>query len=285
MIEHERPGAPGRDPAAGPPPLVEQHHLRAARLPEPRRTGEPRHPGADDRDTHPPTLPGGSGAATPPRVAGAARILQTRAMTDPDEPPALAYVEHTLAQSYRHEIDQEENVWRSLPFFAATLALQLAALVQIIDKLPDPATPLGGLSLAALALAAAATLVSLCYLAASIYPQRFDYVARESDLLRYADALMAEERDPRNRAAEAPVSALVTLKTELARQYAQAAEHNRRINRRRERRRSVAGLAALVSVLMTVFLVGTTSAPYIFPRPVPEPAHAAPRPARLPAPR
>jgi hypothetical protein len=61
----------------------------------------------------------------------------------PDEPPALAYIERTLADSYRKEIDQEENVWRSLPFFAATLALQLAALSQIIDKLPERTAPCG----------------------------------------------------------------------------------------------------------------------------------------------
>jgi hypothetical protein len=39
-----------------------------------------------------------------------------------DEPPALGYIEKTLAASYREEIDREENIWRSLPFFAATLA-------------------------------------------------------------------------------------------------------------------------------------------------------------------
>ncbi len=67
-------------------------------------------------------------------------------MAPTEEPPALAYLERTLADSYRKEIDQEENVWRSLPFFAATLALQLAALFQIIDKLPDPTTATGWIS-------------------------------------------------------------------------------------------------------------------------------------------
>jgi hypothetical protein len=58
-------------------------------------------------------------------------------MVSIDEPPALNYIERTLADSYRKEIDQEENVWRSLPFFAATLALQVATLFQVIDKLPE----------------------------------------------------------------------------------------------------------------------------------------------------
>lgn len=45
-------------------------------------------------------------------------------------PPILDHIGKTLADQYRKEIDQEENVWRSLPFFAATLALQVAALAQ-----------------------------------------------------------------------------------------------------------------------------------------------------------
>nr|WP_294552513.1 hypothetical protein [uncultured Rhodopila sp.] len=52
------------------------------------------------------------------------------------EHPALTHIEKTLAEAYRKEIDQEENVWRSLPFFAATLALQLAAIFQVIARLP-----------------------------------------------------------------------------------------------------------------------------------------------------
>ena len=55
---------------------------------------------------------------------------------DPLEHPALTHIEKTLAEAYRKEIDQEENVWRSLPFFAATLALQLAAIFQVIARLP-----------------------------------------------------------------------------------------------------------------------------------------------------
>jgi hypothetical protein len=47
------------------------------------------------------------------------------------EHPALGHIEKFLADTYRKEIDQEENVWRSLPFFAATLALELAALFNL----------------------------------------------------------------------------------------------------------------------------------------------------------
>ena len=204
-------------------------------------------------------------------------------MAESDEPPALAYIERTLADSYRKEIDQEENVWRSLPFFAATLALQLAALFQIIDKVPDPPTIIGWLSMASIGFAGALTLLSLCFLAASIYPQKFDYLAKEPALLQYARDLIQVEQSQGSREPEDSVSALVTLKTEIARQYAQAADHNRQINDRRERRRSIAGLAALGSVLMTVFLVGLAYAHYLSNKVEKEPSHAAPQSITTPA--
>ncbi len=45
------------------------------------------------------------------------------------------------------------------------------------------------------------------------------------------------------------------MKTAVAMQYARATVHNRQIKKRRELWRAVAGLAALLSVLATVFLV------------------------------
>ena len=180
-----------------------------------------------------------------------------------NEPPALAYIEKTLADSYRKEIDQEENIWRSQPFFAATLALQLAALFQIVDKIPALTTVMGLISIVLVGAAGLCTLTSLGFLAASIYPQRFDYIAKQGALLTYAWDLMRDEEASGDDPRPDPFSALVTLKTEIARQYAQATDHNQKINKLRERRRSIAGLAALGSVLMTVFLVATTYAHYL----------------------
>ncbi len=63
-----------------------------------------------------------------------------------------------MADAYRREIDAEENLWRTLPFFAATLALQLAALFQIIDKLPEPGSVLGRMAAGCLISCASSTL-------------------------------------------------------------------------------------------------------------------------------
>jgi hypothetical protein len=210
-------------------------------------------------------------------------------MGETDEPAALAYIEKTIADSYRKELDQEENVWRSLPFFAATLALQLAALFQMIDKLPALTTVAGKLSIVILAIAGSLTLLSLGFLAFSIYPQRFNYIASEPALLAYARDLMRDGHKADKNGLSDPFSPLVTLKTELARQDAEGADHNRQINKRRERLRSIAGLAALGSVAMTVFLVATSYAHYLSTHEEQDSGHAirpvtAAPPAKWPGP-
>lgn len=192
----------------------------------------------------------------------------------PDEPPALAHVERTLAEAYRKQIDQQENVWRTLPFFAATLALQLAALFQMIDTLPDPVTAPGKAALGLLCLIGFLTVAALGLLAASIYPVRYEYIAEGPKLLSYTEALLAAERQSQD-----GTLAVITLKTSLADQYARSLEHNSRITNRRERWRALAGLAALASVLLTVLLVASAYAHYLGQRTAKDGARVGP--ARL----
>ena len=181
--------------------------------------------------------------------------------------PSLDHIEKTLADGYRKEIDQEENVWRSLPFFAATLALQIAALAGVADRLP----PIEGAGrwwvLAPLVAAGTGTFLALVGMAAAIYPVRFAYPSPEPELLDYVKALDEAERDnpPADGASEdsAPETArddaITALKTELAKQYAAATHRNRRINQRRALFRSVSGLCMLFSVLSILLVVAVAT--------------------------
>lgn len=188
----------------------------------------------------------------------------------------IDHLEKMLAENYRKEIDQEENVWRSLPFFAATLALQLAAVVGLAGKLP----PLDGAYFWWVSIpiwsAAVATLATLVCMTAAIAPARFRYVASEPALRDYALQLLeaevaqqkaaaadsagsaATERDGPSIGAGSQGDALSVFKRELALQYGLASHNNRRINQRRAKLRSVAGLCVLASVLATLVLVGVT---------------------------
>ena len=175
---------------------------------------------------------------------------------------SLDHIEKTLADAYRKEIDQEENIWRSLPFFAATLALQLTALSPLFGlkkQLPSAGTgpwldALGGFVVTALM-----TVTALTFLVASVWPARFRYIAPEPDMLDYAEGLDLDEQAGAQDADGNAVDAVVTLKKVLARQYAVATHHNRQINQRRALWRSFAGLAILVSVFATLWTVANVT--------------------------
>jgi hypothetical protein len=175
----------------------------------------------------------------------------------------LDHMEKTLAEAYRKEIDQEENIWRSLPFFAATLALQLAALLQIADRMPQTGTGGWWDSIGCTTIAALATLTALGFLAVSVFPAPFRYIAPEPELLDYAARLDLGERQTIATGDQEPFDALARLKQTLAQQYAVATHHNRQINQRRARWRSIAGVATLMSVLATLALVATVAAHYV----------------------
>ena len=174
----------------------------------------------------------------------------------------LDHIEQTLADAYRKEIDQEENIWRSLPFFAATIAFQFAAISQVLLRLPNKADGAWWDVSAATVLAGLCILAALWFLALSISPDRFTYVSDEPLLLQYARDLDKDEADAI--AAGAPAfDALETLKHTMAEQYATAIHHNRSINQARAYRRSLAGIATLLSILFTAFLVTRAMLYYI----------------------
>ena len=173
-----------------------------------------------------------------------------------DDHPALSHIEKTLADAYRKEIDQEENIWRSLPFFAATLALELAALFQLLNRLPPSGTRAALIAAVLLGLAGLFMFGTLCLLIACIAPRRFSYISREPLLLKFTEDLIAFERTAGPPLDDGSRDALSLLKQELARQFAAATDHNRRINKRREFLRALAGIGTIFSVLMTLMLVG-----------------------------
>ncbi len=166
----------------------------------------------------------------------------------------LDHIEKTLADSYRKEIDQEENVWRSLPFFAATIAFQFATLAQVVLRLPGRGTGARWDAIAAIALLSVCIFCALAFLVLSILPARFSYVSEEPALLDYARGLDEDEAEAAQLGAP-PLDALAELKRTLADQYAVATLDNRRINQLRAWRRSIAGLATMASIGCTTFLV------------------------------
>lgn len=170
---------------------------------------------------------------------------------------ALTYIEKSLADSYRKEIDQEENVWRSLPFFATTIALQIAALGQFNSLLPPLGTVYSVVAIGLLSLTGVLMLTALALLVACIKPAKFRYIAREPELFHYAEDLIGAQRAAIDAGNADPPIALEILQKELSIQYAVGVDHNRQITKKREFFRTWAGLAIIGSMTATLFLVAT----------------------------
>jgi len=169
---------------------------------------------------------------------------------------ALDHIEKTLTDAYRKELDQEENVWRSLAFFATAISFQIAAASQIAQLLAKPENKLGGVwwdTVAFICVVSLLVLVAIAFLAMSIAPAEFTYVADEPAWLAFARGL---ERHEQNIArAGGQFDSVRALKTALAEQVAEATHANRQINQRRAQYRTMAGLAVLASALFTMMLV------------------------------
>jgi len=169
----------------------------------------------------------------------------------------LDYLATTLAGAYRRELDQEENVWRTPPFFAATLALQLTVLVQLRSWLGAVAGPVGWATVVLLSVAAIATLAALLFLLQSILPADLEHVERGPPFPDHVEQIWAKATSRPDATIESTAAeALSTVKSELTTQYASVTATNRVINRRRAACRRTAGVATLASVLVMLALVG-----------------------------
>jgi hypothetical protein len=183
------------------------------------------------------------------------------------------YLDKLITDSYRKEIEFEENVWRALPFFAAALGLQIAALVQLRVDAVALVGPAGWIA-ACLAAAWLASLVAtIIFLARAIWAADFTYLGKETDFLTYLADLETAERARGGLATADPLPAGAgrrmreDLRQIVLRQLATCAVGNRSINKRRELARERAGRSTLASVVLAlVFALFVITKPlYSFP--------------------
>ena len=171
-------------------------------------------------------------------------------------PAVLDHLEKTAADNYRKEIDQEENVWRTLPFFVAALAVEVAALTQVKDQFQALAGLMGIVAAGIGLIAFLCTVAAVFYLMRSIFWADFKYISREPELLRFAEELQ-EAEDQGNIPAG---SGIEHFKRLLARQYSACSDSNRIVNQHRVRMRTTAGLATLFSLVASLMLGALTVA-------------------------
>lgn len=122
---------------------------------------------------------------------------EPEAADEADDAPPLAeltaeYVERQVTEGLRRELEHEENVVRSLPFFATSIGALLAFLGLVRDSLPSvQITPLALTVYTFLALAVLALLALLWFLYDSLRLRSLPLPMTEPDLVRYAEELTA----------------------------------------------------------------------------------------------
>lgn len=165
------------------------------------------------------------------------------------------YLEKAISDAFKREFDQEENVVRSLPFFAAVLALLISTVGVVRDAIPHLSTSwfsvfswlmIGGIGIS--------IALVLFYLWHAVRRRRFDYPMREADLVQYANGL-------RNFHTESGVSpeqldgvVIADIRQTMIDQLARAAMQNRENNASRSIARGRA-LTTLVTGLGLAFLL------------------------------
>jgi hypothetical protein len=128
----------------------------------------------------------------------------------------LDHMEKMLADAYRKEVDQTEHIWRSLPFFATTLALQFATVSQTLGHLPTHGSGPWLDSIGCMVIICLSSLVTIGLLGFSILSVGITYIAPEPEILTYADALDAMGASASNSGQLAIANPLNTLKRYLA---------------------------------------------------------------------
>ena len=190
--------------------------------------------------------------------------LRRRALTLPaaeEEPPQPKeerdhwdYLEKLFFENYKKEIDQEENIWRTVPVFVAAIALELTALIQLRADIAR----LSGAYLAVCAAAAGIFLISLgvmaFFLIQAVRPRKFSYLAPETDLLAFAKEIEQDFLADGFSPAAVSFGVKREMQDRLLEQMAVATTNKRRVIRQQAQYRGRAVWPLFISVAMILLL-------------------------------
>lgn len=158
------------------------------------------------------------------------------------------YLEKILEASFKREFEQDENVVRSLPFFATALGVIVAIFSQIITRMPAPETGAAGIVNIMLAGAAGAFTWVLWCLFQIVRVREYKVPPDEQKLVAWAEALRAYYAKQGKTPAQAEKAATSDLRNRMIAAYAESAVHNREVNRSKFKHRTI-GLTWLVILM------------------------------------
>ncbi len=165
-------------------------------------------------------------------------------MTEDEEPKAtlssslgplsLKYLEALSADSFKRQADQDESIWRSMPFFIAAAGVAVAIIGNVAGALPAPSWEV--LSIVAYG---AFTLSMLCFawalwwLCVVLRPRDYEFPAKEKQVKTYARGLQTYYVEIGTSEGTTDSSVEAELREFMFEQYASAAETNLQHNAER----------------------------------------------------
>ncbi len=166
------------------------------------------------------------------------------------------YLEKVFEAAFKREFEQDENVVRSLPFFATALGLAVAIISQIATRMPPQNTPAGFAVLIILGLAGAAFLVILWSLFQVVRAREFLVPPNEELLLAWSGELVAFYKGKRQAGDKAEENAKSDVRRRMVEAYAAAAVENRKANAHKFKYRSLGFTALVVLITLATVAVG-----------------------------
>jgi energy-coupling factor transporter transmembrane protein EcfT len=167
------------------------------------------------------------------------------------------YLEKLFADAYKREVEQEENVVRSLPFIAAIASVTLLVLREFGAGLP--LIDGSGLANFLHGLLVAVGLVFLyvfVFLFIALRSRNYRYPIDEPQIRRIAEDLVDFYTNEGLAPAEADAAACRDLREQMIEQFAAAATNNRRQNELRHAARSNAFNGLILALALSLMFVG-----------------------------
>lgn len=165
------------------------------------------------------------------------------------------YLEDLFKDSFDREQEVNENVARTLPFFAATLALAATLFSFIVTAMPPfGIAPVSLLLHALLALAGGLMAWILWQLLQAVRERQYRIPPKETELTEWAAELRAHFDEQGLKPTTVDARVLEQLRKKMIEEYAKAAEHNREANKPKLSARAQ-GFTTLVYLLGIAFLM------------------------------
>ena len=168
------------------------------------------------------------------------------------------YLEKLFADAYGREVEQEENIVRSLPIIAAIASVTLLVLREFGDGVPPfDWSPVAFLLHGLIVAIGAAFLYVLVFLFVALRPRRYEHPDDADDIHAVAEETLDfyQNEDLADEAADA--MALRDVRQQMIEQFARSATNNREQNMQRQRARSRAFNGLVAALALAFVLVGT----------------------------